>query len=162
MCKMFTSKFFKIVADLVAVVQKNKQALRRERNKVEVFEGKFRSLKFFLAPKRKQTFTCHTSNQNCYTCVRVMFWKKNLHSQKKDSVPTSSGPCTTTLLHSLPNHFVCSRHAGFCWMRTEVADNCFAVVDRFAASSLRTILVGQHSLISARGFSMALPYSEEM
>ena len=120
-----------MVADLIAV-QKNKQALRRERNKVEVFEGKFRSLKFFLAPKRKQTFTCHTSNQNCYTCVRVMFWKKNLHSQKKDSVPTSSGPCTTTLLHSLPNHFVCSRHAGFCWMRTEVADNWFAVVGRFA------------------------------
>ena len=39
-CKFkFTSKFFKMVADLVAV-QKNKQALRRERNKVEVFEGK--------------------------------------------------------------------------------------------------------------------------
>ena len=27
----------------------------------------------------------------------------------------------------------------FCWMRTEVADNWFAVVDRFAASSLRMI-----------------------
>ena len=83
MCKMFTSKFFKIVADLVAVVQKNKQALRRERNKVEVFEGKFRSLKFFLAPKRKQTFTCHTFNQNCYTCVRVMFWKKSTLTEKR-------------------------------------------------------------------------------
>ena len=47
-------------------------------------------------------------------------------------------------------------------MRTEVADNWFAVVDRFAASSLRMILVGQHSLISARGFAMALPYREEM
>ena len=62
-CKLkFASKFFKIVADLVAVVQKNKQGLRRERNKVEVFEDKFRTLKFSLAPKRKQTLTCHTSN----------------------------------------------------------------------------------------------------
>ena len=61
-----------MVADLIAV-QKNKQALRRERNKVEVLEGKFRSLKVFLSQKRKQTFTCHTSNQNCHTCVRVMF-----------------------------------------------------------------------------------------
>ena len=56
MCKMFTSKFFKIVADLVAVVQKNKQALRRERNKVEVFEGKFRSLKVFFVLKKKTNF----------------------------------------------------------------------------------------------------------
>ena len=47
----------------------------------------------------------------------------------------------------------------FCWMRTEVADNWFAVVDRFvAASSLRMIFVGQTGcrcilLISARGFA---------
>ena len=42
-----------MVADLIAV-QKNKQALRRERNKVEVFEGKFRSLKFFWPQKENK------------------------------------------------------------------------------------------------------------
>ena len=48
-------------------------------------------------------------------------------------------------------------------MRTEVADNWFDVVDRFAASSLRMIFVGQRGykrilLISAGGFAI----SEEM
>ena len=32
---------------------RKKQALRRERNKVEVVEGKFRSLKLFFVPKKK-------------------------------------------------------------------------------------------------------------
>ena len=77
--------------------------------------------------------------------------------KKKDSVPTSSAPCTT-FLESLPYHFVCSRH-GFCWMRTEVADNWFAVVDRFAASSLRMIFVERGCkrilLISERGFAIS-------
>ena len=45
-------------------------------------------------------------------------------------------------------------------MRTEVADNRFAEVDRFAASSLRMIFVGQRAckpilLISARGFAIS-------
>ena len=45
-------------------------------------------------------------------------------------------------------------------MRTEVADNWFAEVDRFAASSLRMIFVGQRGckrilLISARGFAIS-------
>ena len=84
---------------------------------------------------------------------------KNLHSQKIDSVPTSSAPCKT-FLQSLPYHFVCSHHAGFFWMRTEVADNWFAEVDRFAASSLRMIFVGQRGckrvlLISARGSAIS-------
>ena len=44
-------------------------------------------------------------------------------------------------------------------MRTEVADNWFGEVDRFAASSLRMIVVGQRGcksilLISARGFAI--------
>ena len=30
------------------------QAFRRERNKVEVLEGKFRSLKLFFVPKKKK------------------------------------------------------------------------------------------------------------
>ena len=43
-------------------------------------------------------------------------------------------------------------------MRTEVADNWFAVVDRFAASSLRMFSVGQTG-----GFRrQALRYREEM
>ena len=37
---------------------------------------------------------------------------KNLQSQKKDSLQTLSAP-RTTLLQSLPYHFVCCRHAGF-------------------------------------------------
>ena len=46
-------------------------------------------------------------------------------------------------------------------MRTDVADNWFAEVDRFAASSLRMIFVGQRGckrilLISARGFAISL------
>ena len=32
------------------------QALRRERNKVEVLEGKFRSLKLFFVSKKKTSF----------------------------------------------------------------------------------------------------------
>ena len=45
-------------------------------------------------------------------------------------------------------------------MRTEVADNWFVEVDKFAASSLRMIFVGQrggkHILrISARGFAIS-------
>ena len=121
-----------MAADLIAV-QKNKQALRRERNKVE---GKFRSLKVFLSPKRKQTFTCHTSNQNCHTCVRVMFWKKIYTHRKK--IPFRLRRVLvhqSTLLQSLPYRFVCSRYAGFCWMRTEVADNWFAVVGKFAQTA---------------------------
>ena len=55
---------------------RKKQALRRERNKVEVLEGKFCSLKLFFVPKNKKTFTCYTSNQNCHiymcTCVRAL------------------------------------------------------------------------------------------
>ena len=93
---------------------RKKRALGRERNKVEVLEGKFRSLNFSLSPKRKQTFTCYTSNQNCHTymctCVRALFWmriKKSTLTKKKDSVPTSWAPCTT-LLQSVPY-----QHAGF-------------------------------------------------
>ena len=51
------------------------QALRRERNEVEILEGEFRRLKLFFVLERKQTFTCHTSDQNCHTCVRVLFWR---------------------------------------------------------------------------------------
>ena len=44
-------------------------------------------------------------------------------------------------------------------MRTEVADNWFAVVDRFAASSLRMIFVERGCkrilLISERGFAIS-------
>ena len=32
------------------------QALRRERNKVEVLEGKFRSLRLFFVPKKEKNF----------------------------------------------------------------------------------------------------------
>ena len=53
------------------------QVLHHEGNKVEVLEGKFRSLKLFFVPRKKTAFTCHMANQNCHTsCVRVlyMFW----------------------------------------------------------------------------------------
>ena len=45
-------------------------------------------------------------------------------------------------------------------MRTEVADNWFVEVDKFAASSLRMIFVGQRGgkhilMISARGFAIS-------
>ena len=33
---------------------RKKQALLRERNKIEVLEGKFRSLKLFFVPKNKK------------------------------------------------------------------------------------------------------------
>ena len=82
---------------------------------------------------------------------------KNLQSQKKDSfklrrrlVQRFCKACQVICLLS---------PCWFCWMRTEVADNWFAVVDRFvAASSLRMIFVGQTGcrcilLISARGFA---------
>ena len=60
----------------------------------------------------------------------------------------------------LPISFCLYPPSWFCWMRTEVADNCFAVVDRFAASSLRIIFVGQTGwrsilLMSARGFHIS-------
>ena len=49
-------------------------------------------------------------------------------------------------------------------MRTEVADNWIAVVDRFAASSLRMIFVGQTGLRMhfADFLREALRYREEM
>ena len=53
------------------------QVLHHEGNKVEVLEGKFRSLKLFFVPRKKTAFTCHMANQNCHTSyVRVlyMFW----------------------------------------------------------------------------------------
>ena len=37
------------------------QALRRERNKVEVLEGKFRSLKLFFVPKKEKKKLLHAT-----------------------------------------------------------------------------------------------------
>ena len=50
----FTWKFFKMVADLVAV-QKRTSA-PREWHKVEVLEGKFRSIKLSFVPQKKTSF----------------------------------------------------------------------------------------------------------
>ena len=149
-----------MVADLIAV-QKNKQALRREWNKVEVFEGKFRSLKvFFVLKKETNFYMSHVWSKLPHMCSRNLL-KENLHSHKKDSVPNSWGPCTTTLLHSVSYYFVSRGYAGFYWMRAEVADNWFAVVGRFAASNLRMFLVGQTGCICWFRRE-ALPYREEM
>ena len=82
---------------------------------------------------------------------------KNLQSQKKfrsDFVGASYNASA-----KLAKSFCLCSPCRFCWMRTEVADNWFAVVDRFAAASnLRMIFVGQKGcrcilLISARGFA---------
>ena len=48
-----TWKFFKKVADLVAVQKRTSAPIRRERNKVEVLEGKFCCLKLFFVLKKK-------------------------------------------------------------------------------------------------------------
>ena len=74
---------------------------------------------------------------------------KNLHSQKKGFRSDYVGA-----LYNV------SALYWFCWMRTEVADNLSAVVDRFEGSSLKMIFVGQRGcksilLISARGFAIS-------
>ena len=91
-------------------------ALRRERNMVEVLEGKFRSLKLFFVPKKEKKKLYHATRL-IKTALLVFAYrsewsKKSTLTKKKNSVPTSSAPCTT-FLQSLPYHFVCSRHAGF-------------------------------------------------
>ena len=50
------------------------------------------------------------SNQNCHTCVRVLFWMNlEIYSHKKADFVRALHNASA----SLPNHFVCSRHAGF-------------------------------------------------
>ena len=83
---------------------------------------------------------------------------KNLQSQKKRFRSNFVG-ASYNASAKLAKSFCLLSPCWFCWMRTEVADNWFAVVDRFvAASSLRMIFVGQTGcrcilLISARGFA---------
>ena len=94
-----------------------------------------------------------------YLCSRTVLNElKDLHSQKRfrsdfvEALYNVSAKLAISFCLQLP--------CWFCWMRTEVADNWFAVVDRFAASSLRMIFVGQRGckrilLISARGFAIS-------
>ena len=44
------------------------------RPSTEVLERKFRRLRLLFVPKKKKKLliTCHTSNQNCHKCVRVL------------------------------------------------------------------------------------------
>ena len=105
----FTWKFFKKVADLVAVQKRTSSPIRRERNKVEVLDGKFCSLKLFFV--LKLTHVTRLIKTAIHVFAYCSGWIKQ-SAITKDSVSTSSA-LWTTLLQSLPYHFFCSRHAGF-------------------------------------------------
>ena len=47
------------------------QALRRERNKVEVPEGKFRSLKFFFVSKKNNNNNNNNNNNTYIALIRM-------------------------------------------------------------------------------------------
>ena len=86
---------------------------------------------------------------------------KNLHSQKKRFRSDFVG-ALYNVSRKLAISFCLQSPCWFCWMRTEVADNWFAVVDRFAASSLRITFVSQTAagcrcilLFSARDFAIS-------
>ena len=149
---------------MVAVQKRTRAPISRERNKVGVNKPSkihFAAWNFSLSLERKQTFTCHKSNQNCHTCVPILFWvNKKIYTHKRfrsDFVGALNNASA-----KLAMSFCLQSPCWFCWMRTEVADKWFAVVDRFAASGLTMIFVGQTApgcwcilLFSARGFAMS-------
>ena len=77
-------KFFKKVADLVAVQkgQAHRSTVKETRSKSS--KVPFAAYNFSLSSKRKQTFSCHTSNQELpYMCSRTVLGDlKYLHSKE--------------------------------------------------------------------------------
>ena len=112
---------------------------------------KFRSLRLFFVPKKKKNLlhvTCLIK-----TAIHVFAY---CSEWIKKSTLTKKG-FRSNYVGALYN---VSAPYRFCWMRTEVADNWSAEVDRFEGSSLKMIFVGQRGcksilLISARGFAIS-------
>ena len=130
-----------------------------------ILEGKFCSLKLFFVLKKKTNFhMSHVLSKLPYMCSRTVpgELKKSTLTKRFHFDFVGALNCLNNASAELAISFCSQSPCWFCWMRTEVADNWFAVVDRFAACSLRMIFVGQAAagcrcilLFSARGFAMS-------
>ena len=68
------------------------QVLHHERNKVEVLEGKFRSLKLFFVPRKKTAFhvtwLTKTTILHVFACCTCSEWiNKNIYPHEKRKIP---------------------------------------------------------------------------
>ena len=104
-------------------------------------------------------YMSHVQSKLPYMCLHTVLEElKNLPSQRQFFSDFVGALYNASA--KLAISFCLQSPCWFCWMRTEVADNWIAMVDRFVASSLRMIFVGQTGcwcilLISARVFAIS-------